>query len=75
MRHAIEEKLVEVVPSSSNGVHSHLKVLYGLRSTAKNCSQKDINALFIKYNFYDSDRMLKESLLMILNQKLLKTTK
>ncbi|MGR3293417.1 MAG: hypothetical protein ACUZ9M_05285 [Candidatus Scalindua sp.] len=56
MRYAIEERLVEVVPPSSNGVHSSLKVLYSLRSTAKNCSQNDINAMIIKHDFYDSDK-------------------
>jgi hypothetical protein len=56
MRHAIEERLVEVVPPSSNGVRSHLKVLYRLRSTAKNCSQKDITVMLMKHNFYDSDK-------------------
>ena len=56
MRHAIKERLVEVVPPSSNGVHSNLKVLYCLRSTTKNCSQKDINTMLMKHNFYDSDK-------------------
>lgn len=56
MRHAIDEKSVEVVLPPSNGVHSNLKVLYSLRSIAKNCSQKDINAMLIKHDFYDSDK-------------------
>ena len=59
MRHAIEENPVEVVPPSLNRVRRHLKELYSLRSTAKNCSQKDINAMLIKHNFYDSDKNAK----------------
>jgi hypothetical protein len=59
MRHAIKEILVEVVPPSTNEVCSHLKVLYSLRSTAQNCTQKDINALLIKHNLYDSDKNAK----------------
>ncbi|MHC4139645.1 MAG: Lcl C-terminal domain-containing protein [Planctomycetota bacterium] len=55
MRHAIQKNLVEAVPPSLNMVRSHLKELYSLRSTAKKCSQKDINAMLIKHNFYDSN--------------------
>ncbi len=59
MRYAIKKRLVEVVPTLLNGVHSNLKVLCRLRSTAQNCSQKDINALLIKHNLYDSDKNAK----------------
>ena len=59
MRYAIEGKAVEIPTHSSNGVYSTLKVLYSLRSIAKNCSQEDINAMLIKHNFYDNDKNAK----------------
>jgi hypothetical protein len=59
MRHVIDESPVEVISPSLNGVRSHLKVTYSLRSTAKNCSQNDINAILIKHNFYDSEKNAK----------------
>jgi hypothetical protein len=59
MRYAIEERQEEVIPALSNGVHSNLKILYRLRSASKICSHKDINALLIKHNFYDSDKNAK----------------
>ncbi len=48
-----------VIPSSLNGVRCNLKVLYSLRSTAKNCSQNNINAILIKHKFSDSDKNAK----------------
>jgi hypothetical protein len=59
MRYAIEGKTVEIPTHSSNGVYSTLKVLYSLRSIAKNCSQEDINTMLIKHNFYDNDKNAK----------------
>lgn len=59
MRHAILGKTVEVSPPSPNGVHGSLKVLYNLRSSAKNCIQEDINAMLINHNFYDNDKNTK----------------
>ena len=56
MSHAFEEKLIGVVSFSTNGRYSHLKVLYGLRSIAKNYIQKDINVMLMKHNFRDSDK-------------------
>ncbi len=56
MKNAIKESLVEVVSPSLNMERSHLKELYSLRSTAKNCSQKDINVMLKKHNFYDNEQ-------------------
>lgn len=75
MRYAIEEKPIVVAPPSSNVVHRYLNVLYCLRSTAKNCSRKDIIAMLIKHNFYDSDKNNKGIFTNNLEQKVINNNK
>jgi len=75
MKHAIVGETVEVSPPSTNGVHSNLKVLYRLRSTSKNCSHRDINAMFIKHNFYDSYKNTKGNFANDFEQKVINNDK